>query len=460
MNAPFDLIIKNGIVVLPGEARKLDIGIRNGKIAAITESLAEAEQAAGAVIDAKSRYVLPGMVDIHVHFNEPNFEHWEGFKSGSASLAAGGCTTYVDMPLNGNPPTVTLDALRDKEKRASESSVVDYLLWGGLVPGKLDQMKPMAEAGVRGFKAFMSNPGGEGEGRFREADDWTLYEGMKEIAAIGGFVALHAESDSITSTLSAKAVSEGRTDARAFAASRPVVAELEAVNKALLFAELTGCNVHFVHISSVEAVELIERAKRKGLEVTVETCPHYLAMTEDDMADKGALAKCAPPLRANEQKEGLWRLIREGKLDAVASDHSPCPPELKCGDSLTFFEAWGGISGAQSSMEIMLHEGWIERQIPITVISELLSAGPAKRFGIYPQKGVIAEGSDADLAIVDANTAYTLTESHLLYRHKHSPYVGRKFKCKVSMTLVRGQVAYDADLGIHEDCRGRKVTPL
>lgn len=447
MNQLFDRMIRNGQVVLPDGTYKLDIGIIGGTIAAVSESLADC--AADDVIDAEGKYVLPGMIDIHVHFNEPHFGHWEGFAAGSAALAAGGCTAYADMPLNGNPPTVTPEALALKEKLAEGNSSVDYTFWGGLVPGKLDQLEAMAAQGVRGFKAFMSNPGGEGEGRFREADDLTLYEGMKKIASLGGFVALHAESDTITSRLAEQAVREGKSDSRAFAASRPVIAELEAVNKALLFAEQTGCEVHFVHISSVEAVELIDRAKKRGVAVTVETCPHYLLLTEEDMASIGPAAKCSPPLRSEEQKEGLWRLLAEGKLDVIASDHSPCPPELKSGESLTFFEAWGGIAGAQSSLELMLDEGFMKRQIPLHRLVDLLSAGPAKRFGLYPQKGLVAQGADADLVIVDPERSYTLTEAHLRQRHKVSPYLGRKFACKVAATIVRGVTVYTEEHGVN-----------
>ncbi|MCM3625811.1 allantoinase [Paenibacillus glycanilyticus] len=453
MNQVFDRMIRNGKVVLPDGTYSMDIGIIGGKIAAISESLADC--AADDVLDAEGKYVLPGMIDIHVHFNEPNFGHWEGFATGSAALAAGGCTAYADMPLNGNPPTVTPEALSLKEKLAEGHSAVDYTFWGGLVPGKLDQLEKMASAGVRGFKAFMSNPGGEGEGRFREVDDLTLYEGMKRIAALGGFVALHAESDAITSRLAEQAVQEGRTDARAFVASRPVIAELEAVNKAILFSEQTDCEVHFVHISSVEAVELIDRAKKRGVAVTVETCPHYLLLTDEDMASIGPAAKCAPPLRSKEQKEGLWRLLAEGKLDVIASDHSPCPPELKLDESLSFFEAWGGIAGAQSSLEIMLDEGWVKRQIPLHQLMDVLSAGPAKRFGLYPHKGHIAEGADADLVLVDPRRSYTLAEKDLWQRHKVSPYIGREMTCKVTATLVRGLTVYSEEDGVQEVRQGQ-----
>ncbi|MFD1954396.1 allantoinase [Paenibacillus thailandensis] len=441
-----DLIIQGGTVVLADEVQKLDIGVRDGRIAVLAESLQD--EGCTARFDAQGLIVMPGAVDIHVHFNEPNFGHWEGFATGSAALAAGGCTAFADMPLNGNPPTVTGEALQQKLDLAEGRTAVDYTLWGGLVPGNLDQLETLAERGVIGFKAFMSNPGGEGEGRFREADDWTLYEGMKRIAALGGFVAVHAESDSITSRLAGEAVAAGRMDAHAFAASRPAIAELEAVNKAILFAEETGCPTHFVHISTPAAVKLIGRAKKRGVPVTAETCPHYLVLTENDMAALGPVAKCAPPLRDDASREELWSLLAAGELDVVASDHSPCPPELKFKEGLSFFEAWGGISGAQSSLELMLDEGWLKRGISLPLLAKVLSAGPAKRFGLYPRKGEIAVGADADFAIVNAESGYTLGAEQLQYRHKHSPYVGRSFGCKVAATFVRGRLVYTAEAGV------------
>ncbi|WP_306766052.1 allantoinase AllB [Paenibacillus sp. IHB B 3415] len=293
MEESYELIIRNGDVVLPGEVRKLDIGVKDGRIAALGEALHGSP--ATTIIDAAGQYVLPGMIDMHVHFNEPAFGHWEGFRSGSASLAAGGCTCYADMPLNGNPPTVNIEALRLKTEAAAGNSAVDYVLWGGLVPGNLEDLEELAAAGVTGFKAFISNPGGEGEGRFREVDDDTLYQGMVRIAAIGGILALHAESEEMTSALGAAALREGRSSARDFAASRPPEAELEAVARALLYSERTGCRLHFVHISTSAALELIHEAKQRGLDVTSETCPHYLILNEDSMEELGPLAKCAPP---------------------------------------------------------------------------------------------------------------------------------------------------------------------
>ncbi|MCC3372685.1 allantoinase AllB [Cohnella sp. REN36] len=454
MGEIYDLIVKKGTVVLPGDVVQADVAVRDGKIAAIAADL-DAGLAAG-TIDADGHLVMAGVIDVHVHFNEPNFGHWEGFATGSAALAAGGCTAYAEMPLNGNPPTVDEDALREKERLAAGHSAVDYAFWGGLVPWNLDRLQELANAGVVGFKAFMSNPGGAGEGRFREVDAATLRAGMERIAALGGLLALHAESDELTFRLAARARAEGRTGARDFADSRPVEAELAAVAEALALAEETGCRLHFVHISSPEAVRLIADARRRGLDVSLETCPHYLTLTVDDMARLGPVAKCAPPLRDAARREGLWASVLEGEVDLIASDHSPCPEEMKAAPGLTFFDAWGGIAGAQNTLELMLEEGWVKRGMSLPALSALLSANPARTFGFYPRKGEIAVGFDADLAIVAQARPRALTRSELRHRHPHSPYIGRHLSCKVVATLCRGITVYTEKEGVVAPAAGRR----
>lgn len=457
MGERFDRIVRGAEVVTAQGVRRLDIGIRDGKIAALAAGLPAF--AADNVIDARGKLAFPGMIDMHVHFNEPNFGHWEGFATGSAALAAGGITAYADMPLNGNPPTVTVEALRLKQSLADGRSAVDYALWGGLVPGNAEELASLQAEGVIGFKAFMSNPGGEGEGRFREADDATLYEGMKRIASFGGLVALHAESEAMTSALHAQAAAEGRLDARAFIEARPVAAELAAVSQAIAMAEDTGCRLHFVHISSADAVELIEQAKWRGLDVTVETCPHYLMLTAEDMERLGPVAKCAPPLRDAEQVQRLWDHLAQGHIDIIASDHSPSPWSMKALDGRAFADAWGGIAGAQSSLELMAGEA-LARGIPLARIAAITASGPAKRLGLYPRKGEIAVGFDADIALLDPDAGYTLREEDLLQLHKHSPYIGRAFACRVDATLVRGEIVYDRREGLRHPGHGELLRPI
>ncbi|MWC28754.1 allantoinase AllB [Paenibacillus sp. MMS18-CY102] len=436
--AQLEWVVKGGDAVLPDGVKRLDIGIAGGLIVAIGEHL---DTTHAQIIDAAGLTVMPGAIDVHVHLNEPALGHWEGFRTGTLALAAGGCTTFFDMPLNGRPPTVSVPALRLKQALAESASRIDYGLWGGLMPGYLDQIEPLAAAGVIGFKAFMSSPGSFEEGDFCEVDDLHLLRGMARIAPTGRLLALHAESEPIVSALAREMRQEGRVDARSYAMSRPVWAEREAVRRALLAAEMTGCPVHFVHISSAEAVMDIAEARRSGVDASIETCAHYLTLTVDDFVQLGAIAKCAPPLRDTSNLERMWELIADGTINLVSSDHSPCPPEMKAGDN--YFDIWGGISGAQSTMELVLGEGCLKRGISLERAARILAEAPAQRFGISDRKGSIQVGLDADLALVDLNHAYTLKQEDLLDRHRQSPYVGRTFGCRVIRTLVRGQTVYE-----------------
>jgi len=439
-NERWDVIVSGGNAVFRDRVCVADIGIRDGRIVAVAPLL---EGEAGMRIDASGKWVLPGVVDMHVHLDEPGMGHWEGFVTGSEALAAGGCTSYADMPLNGLPPTVNVPALTLKleAEEASGGSRVDFALWGGLVPGNLDDLERLAAAGVVGFKAFMSSPGDTGEGCFRNVDDETLYAGMKKIAALGKVLAIHAESEPIVSALGAAKLEAEALTMRDYLDSRPPQAEIEAVRTALELAARSGCPLHIVHVSTPEAIRLIGEAKRAGVDVTAETCPHYLAFTDEDVFRIGAEAKCSPPIRGAAEREELWRLLAEGEIDLVASDHSPCPPELKETKGGDAFGIWGGISCAQSTLELVLSEGWIKRGIPLPALSRALSTAPAERFGLKG-KGAIEIGYDADLAIVDPCGGYVLEAADLKYRHPHSAYEGYAFGCRVEATLLRGSPVY------------------
>ncbi|MFD1990994.1 allantoinase [Paenibacillus nicotianae] len=453
MQPELDLIITGGTIVLPDRVAKLDIGIRNGKIQSLTPSIPYTHEVP--VIQAEGLHILPGTVDIHVHFNEPGLGSWEGFQTGSAALAAGGITTYVDMPLNGVPPTTNAEHLDAKKQVAKQHSYVDYALWGGLVEGNVDQLAGLSAGGVVGFKAFMSEPGGEGEDIFTRADDTTLRAGMKEIARLGHVLALHAEDEPTVSALSKQAIAEGRTGVRDYLNSRPIEAEVIAVKRALEYSRQTNCALHFVHISSREAVDIITAAKQEGLNVTVETCPHYLVLTDQDVEDQGVLAKCAPPLRHITEQSALWEAVTLGLIDIIASDHSPCPPEMKQSDN--FFEAWGGISGAQSTLLLMLEEAYHQRQIPLPAIANMLSKHPAERVGLSKSKGQIAIGMDADLVLVNLGQSHTLERDDLYDKHRQSPYVGYSFSSTVQKTMVRGHIVYDQQSGLTDTCIGQFI---
>jgi allantoinase len=289
---------------------------------------------------------------------------------------------------------------------------------------------------VAGFKAFMAT---SGTLDFQPADDVTLYEGMQKAAALGLPVLVHAENKQITDGLSARRVSTLRTTMRDYLDSRPVVAELEAIQRAILFAEETGCALHVVHVSTGRGVALVANARERGVDVTCETCAHYLVLTDEDAEALGAITKCAPPLRPREEVESLWGQISAGNVEFVTSDHSPCPPHMKAGDDM--FRAWGGISGCQSLMNVMLDEGHHGRGVPLQAVSGLLSGGVAARLG-FPGKGALQTGLDADIALVELDGISTLHEEDLFYRHKMSPYVGRAFTGKVIRTVVRGATVY------------------
>ncbi|MCY9188387.1 allantoinase [Bacillus mojavensis] len=437
----YDLVIKGAKAVTPDGVKEADIAMKNGIIAKIGSAI-EAEGAP--VVKAGGQYVFPGAVDCHVHFNEPGREDWEGFETGSRMMAAGGCTTYFDMPLNCIPSTVTAKNLLAKAEIGRRKSAVDFALWGGLVPGHIDDIHPMAEAGAIGFKAFLSKSGTE---EFRSVDERTLLKGMKEIAAAGKILALHAESDAITSFLQMEWANKGKVNADAYAASRPEEAEAEAVYRTIQYAKVTGCPVHFVHISTAKAVRLIREAKQEGLDVTVETCPHYVLFSHDDLRKRGSVAKCAPPLRSQPSKEALIDTLIAGNIDMVSSDHSPCRPSLKREDNM--FLSWGGISGGQFTLLAML-ELALERDIPFETIAEWTAGAPAKRFGLQ-QKGRLEEGRDADVVLVSMEP-YPVTTETMFAKHKQSIYEGHTFPCRISSTYSRGRCVYSdgekADSGI------------
>ncbi|WP_100332602.1 allantoinase [Bacillus xiapuensis] len=448
----FDVIIKNGKAVLPAGVTETDIGIKDGKIAVIKSGLTGE---ADLQWDARNQHVFPGMIDVHVHFNEPGREHWEGFHTGSMMMAAGGCTTYFDMPLNGIPPIINQEALHQKAALGEEKSFVDFALWGGMVPGNEKELEGLAESGVIGFKAFLSATGNE---EFKAVDDKTLLSGMKIIAKLNKVLALHSESAAITSWLTEKKEKEGRGGADDYLETRPIIAETEAVARAIYYAELTGCPLHFVHISSAKAIEKIEESKQKGMDITVETCPHYLLFHHQSLRERGPVAKCAPPLRKREEQQKLLSLLAGHQFDMIASDHSPCPYDLKDPAVHSLFQAWGGISGGQFSFMSMI-ELAMRHHIPLENIAKWTASAPAERFGLSKRKGKIAEGMDADLAIFTLEESHSVTEENFYAKHKQSLYMGHTFPCRVVGTFSRGRLVYkEGSVQAHKP-RGSWVKP-
>jgi len=445
----FDLVIRGGKLVTSAEVREADLGIVEGKIQML--QCGEPVQARD-ILDASGLHIFPGLIDSHVHFNEPGRADWEGFETGSGAFAAGGGTLFFDMPLNAHPPTIDGESFDLKRRAAEATSLVDFAFWGGLVPGNVNRMEELAGRGVVGFKAFMSNSGIED---FPCVDDQTLREGMKRAAALGKIVAVHAESEKITSELAQRCLAGGKTSVRDYLNSRPIHAELEAIQCALELAGETKCALHIVHVSCGGGIALIASAQKLGVDVTCETCPHYLVLTEEDMEQIGAVAKCAPPLRPKAAQDSLWEYLKTDQITTIGSDHSPSPPGMKAGDN--FFKVWGGVSGIQHTLPLLITEGNVNRGLVLSLLSRVTAHNVAERFCLE-RKGGIFDFGDADLALVDLNQNTEICSEGLQYRHKHSPYIGRTLTAKVVRTILRGQTVFK-DGEIVSKPIGRLVEP-
>ena len=428
----YDVIFSNGNVVFTDEIKQCDVAVKDGKIVAIAPQL----EGAITTINLAGQYLFPGAIDVHVHLNEPGNAHWEGFETGTQLLAAGGITTFFDMPLNANPPTIHVEALQMKEQLAEDKAIIHPYYWGGLVHNNVDQLAALAEAGVIGFKAFLSNSGFE---PFSSVQNESLFNGMQEIARLQKILALHAESDELTTFLQQQKIQQGATTAQDYSASRPILAEVEAVKRALYYAELTGCALHFVHISSAEAVTCIQNAKKQGLDVSIETCPHYLLFNDTAYEQHGVLAKCAPPLRAVAEQQALIQCLLNDEIDMIASDHSPCPPEMKDLSNKHFFQAWGGINGGQFTLLALL-EICQSHHVPFYKAAQWLSDNPAKRFGLK-NKGKIEVGYDADVTVV-SELPFTVTKANSYAKHKDSIYEGVAFSHSIMATYCQGKCVF------------------
>ena len=409
------LIIRSGTIVTARGAERADIAIAGEQITAVGRNLPDD----GEEIDASGLHVFPGGIDSHVHFNEPGRTEWEDIAHGSAALAAGGYTSFIDMPLNNLPVTTDVAAFDLKLEAMKRSSKVDFGLWGGLVPGNLDQLEPLARRGVLGFKAFMC-PSGIDE--FPASDHATLREGMKRIAAVGSILLVHAEDP-------ARLLEPTGTRAVDFIRTRPPEAETSAISQAIELADATGCRLHVVHVSTARGMTLIREAQERGLDISGETCPHYLLYVEGDLERIGGVAKCFPPFRSVGDREALWTAAH-----MVVSDHSPSTIDLKQGDD--FIKIWGGISGCQSTRQLLLGQD----RLDLSQIAAVTATNIAERFGLS-RKGDIAPGFDADLWVVDLSHRDVVRRKDLLYRNAFSAHEGQPIRGRTVRTLVRGRDA-------------------
>jgi allantoinase len=389
-----------------------------------------AVEAFGGGVDVGDSFILPGLVDTHVHINEPGRTEWEGFRTATRAAAAGGYTCLVDMPLNSIPATTNVPALEQKRASAAGKSLVDYAFWGGAVRGNSGELAALAKAGVRGFKCFMA-PSGVDE--FEMVDESDLRKALPVIAETGLPLLVHAE---FPAALFAAA---GKTWTRYadYLASRPDAAELQAIELLIRLCREFQCPIHIVHLASAEPLALLKAARAEGLPITVETCPHYLSLSADEIPDGATQFKCAPPIRDEKTRQALWAALRDSQVDLIATDHSPCPPALKRLDTGDFAQAWGGIASLSLALSAIHSLG-----AGIEVIVQWMSSRPAKLAGLQTHKGTLAAGFDADFVVFDSDARFTVTEDCLHFRHPITPYLGRAMRGSVTETYVRGECVY------------------
>jgi allantoinase len=438
-------VVRGERVVFPDGMRPASIHVRDGRIVAVHDYL---ERPAGVrALDAGDLVVLPGLVDTHVHINDPGRADWEGFEHATKAAAAGGVTTLVDMPLNSIPPTTDVEGLEAKRRAASGRCHVDVGFWGGVVPGNSAALEPLARAGVLGFKCFLSPSGVE---EFSHVSEQDLREAAPILARLGLPLLAHAEWPAL--------LRDPSGDPRQYAAwleSRPPASELAAIAVLVRLARDYGARVHVVHLASADALAAIRDARTAGLALTVETCPHYLTFAAEEIPDRATAYKCAPPIRERDHRERLWHALGAGDIDLIATDHSPAPPALKHQDTGDLVAAWGGIASLQLGLAAVW-TGAAARGVSIEALARWLSRAPARLAGLGRAKGAVAVGCDADLVIWDPDAVATVDAASLYHRHPITPYDGLQLRGIVRTTILRGEVVFD-DGECLPVARGREV---
>jgi allantoinase len=438
---PVRSIVRAARVVTPDGIRPATIHIERGRIVHVGEMN---ETALGAAVaDAGELIVLPGLVDTHVHVNEPGRTDWEGFETATRAAAAGGVTTLLDMPLNSIPATTSVAALHAKARAAEGRVWVDVGFIGGVVPRNASALGDLARAGVLAFKCFLV-PSGVPE--FAHVTEPDLREAAPIVADLGVPLMVHAELPDVVEAATIEAAANDPTVYATYLASRPAAAEHEAVALVIEIAEASGGAMHIVHVSSAQTAAMVRGARERGMRLTGETCPHYLWFTAADVPDGATEYKCAPPIRGSGDRDGLWRALAAGDLSMIVSDHSPCPPILKRRDVGDFFVAWGGIASLQLGSAVV----WTamrDRGLPLDLLAEWMSAAPARLVGLDRRKGRIAPGFDADLVFFDPDAEVIVRADTLLHRHPVTPYLGARLRGTVERTYVRGVLAYDRRTG-------------
>ena len=431
-----DLVVRAQNVVTSAGVLPAAVHIQAGRISAVSGF---GEVPSGVpVFDAGQSVVMPGVVDTHVHINEPGRTDWEGFDTATRAAAAGGVTTLIDMPLNSIPPTTTCEALEMKMEAARGRCWVDVGFWGGAVPGNAPELSRLFAAGVFGFKCFLV-PSGVPE--FEHVDETHLRAALPELASLGAVLLVHAELPGPIEKAAANATAKAR-QYRTWLSSRPREAEDQAIALLARLSRETRARIHVVHLSSSDALPALRQAREDGLPLSVETCHHYLTLAAEDVHDGATEFKCAPPIREEENREKLWAALEDALIESVVTDHSPSPPALKCCDSGDFLRAWGGISSLQLSLPVL----WTQarsRGHGVDKLAEWLCRAPARLAGLDKRKGSVAVGYDADLVVWDPDATVEVKPEGLHHRHKLTPYRGRTLHGVVEATFLRGQKIFE-----------------
>lgn len=433
-----ELIVRGQRVVTPDGERPAAIHIRSGVIAAISPF--DDIPSGLPIHEAGPAVVMPGLVDTHVHINEPGRTAWEGFSSATQAAAAGGVTTLIEMPLNSIPATTTLPAYREKIAATTGKLWVDVGFWGGVVPANVAEIRALWEAGVFGFKCFLVASGVE---EFPHVEESDLRAALPELAVLGAPLLAHAELPGpIDDAVKECSKVESPRRYATWLSSRPRAAENQAISLLVSLAREFNASIHVVHLSSSDAIAQLQQAISEGVHVSVESCPHYLTFNAEEIPDGATEFKCAPPIRENENREKLWAALREGTIDLIASDHSPCPPAMKRREEGDFPRAWGGIA----SLQLGLSAVWTQarpRGYAFTDIAKWMCSGPARLAGLGKRKGAIVPGSDADLVIWSPDVKFRVDPAQLLHRHKLTPYAGRELAGVIEATFLRGRKIFD-----------------
>jgi allantoinase len=439
-----EFVIRGRRVVTDGGMAPAAVHVRGGVIAAV---MGYDEVAANAtLVEVGDAVLMPGIVDTHVHINEPGRAEWEGFATATRAAAAGGVTTLIEMPLNSIPATTTVPALAAKLEAARGRCHVDVGFWGGVVPGNEHDLAPLWEAGVFGFKCFLA-PSGVPE--FAHVGESDLRAAMPILASLGAPLLAHAELPGPLERAVAEVAGQDPRRYAVYLSSRPREAEHEAIDLLVRLSRETGARVHVVHLSDADSLPLLRQARAEGLPVTVETCPHYLHFAAEEIADGATDHKCAPPVRERENRERLWDALGAGDIDLVVTDHSPCPPEMKRPETGDFLAAWGGIASLQLTLSVVW-KGARERGWTPVHLAEWMCAAPARLAGLQGRKGVIAPGYDADLVVWRPEAEVVVDPAKLHHRHRVTPYAGATLPGAVEATYLRGRRIHD---------RGRLAEP-